>query len=324
MTRYETPTRLGGVVEPTGSGGRLPDFLIVGACKAGTTTLWMYLHEHPGVYLLEPKEPDFFSKDELFAKGIDWYRSLFARAPDGTMCGEASTTYSRYPHFGDVPARIHDAIPTVKLIYLLREPVSRAHSHYCHRMRFAEPMSFEDAIDRDPMFVDCSLYMLQIERFLRVFPRAQLLPVLLDELKADPAGTLGAVQGFLGLEPRDLTTRGEIVSNNRDAGADEFGRRRVARKLSGVPGVSLAKKLVPKPVRDRALAALGRTSAAKRLDGGYTPDPLDPQTAARLAERFAEPNRILGEFLGRDLSGWSARWLDANAHGRAKEGASTA
>ncbi|MEM1329468.1 MAG: sulfotransferase domain-containing protein [Planctomycetota bacterium] len=312
MTRYETPTRLGGVREPAGasSGGRLPDFLIVGACKAGTTTLWMYLREHPSVHLLEPKEPDFFSKDDLFVKGLDWYRSLFASAPEHAVCGEASTTYSRYPHFGDVPGRIHDALPDVKLIYMLREPVSRAHSHYCHRMRFAEPCGFAEAIERDAMFVDCSMYMTQIERFLARFPRNQLLPVLLDDLKADPAATLERVQRFLGLEPRDLTERGEIVSNNRDAGENEFVRKHLVRKLTRVPGLSAVKSLVPKSLRDKAIVTASRMTAARKIDGGYQPEALTPELARSLAERFEEPNRRLGEFLDRDLSHWTARWLE--------------
>ncbi|NER32103.1 MAG: sulfotransferase domain-containing protein, partial [Symploca sp. SIO1C4] len=76
---------------------RLPDFLIIGAAKSGTTTLYKYLCRHPQICMSNPKEPDFFAIDHIYDQGIDWYSSLFSEARLKQVCGEASTTYTRLP-----------------------------------------------------------------------------------------------------------------------------------------------------------------------------------------------------------------------------------
>ena len=114
--------------------GRLPDFMLIGAMKSGTTTLHAYLSRHPGLFLCTPKEPGFFSRDERYARGLDWYRELFTDAQPEQLCGEASTCYSRWPHFENAAPRIAADVPGAKLLYITRDPVERAYSHYRHLM----------------------------------------------------------------------------------------------------------------------------------------------------------------------------------------------
>ena len=114
--------------------GRNPDFLVIGAMKAGSTTLHTYLSRHPDLYLHERKEPGFFSREERYARGIEWYRALFADARPDQLCAESSTCYTRWPHFADVAPRIRQHVPEVRFVYIMRDPVARAYSHYAHMM----------------------------------------------------------------------------------------------------------------------------------------------------------------------------------------------
>ena len=305
-----TPLRLGGrpkIVRRAQGRPRLPDFLIIGACKAGTTTVWRYLQRHPRIFLLDSKEPDFFSRKERYDQGIDWYKTLFAEARPDQLCGEASTTYSRWPHLGDVPTRIARAAPTVKLIYMMRHPVDRTYSDYCQRMRMPVPrLTFEEALQRDRMFTDTSLYMMQIEKFLERFPRELLLPILLDDLSDEPRATLDTVQRFLGLDPIDLVGQEVVVLNRATEGADDFVRRRLSKWIRLTPGVDALLRLAPSSLKDRTLIFLTSSSFGRRVAKGYKPSLFLPETRQRLLKLFEEPNIQLAEFLGRDLSHWNA------------------
>ena len=104
---------------------RLPTFLVIGAPKAGTTSLHDHLRGHPDVFMPTRKEPDFFFRDAAWREGIASYARLFRRAGSVTAVGETSTSYSRYPHVPDVPERIALVVPDARLIYLVRHPVER-------------------------------------------------------------------------------------------------------------------------------------------------------------------------------------------------------
>jgi len=107
---------------------RLPDFIIIGAAKSGTTSLVQHMLQHPRIYISDPKEPCFFDENENWKMGIDWYSSLYINAKEDQICGEASTNYTRWPQVMNVPAKIKSIIPNVKLIYLLADPSKRAYS----------------------------------------------------------------------------------------------------------------------------------------------------------------------------------------------------
>ena len=114
---------------------KIPDFIIIGAAKSGTTSLYKYLCRHPQIFMCTPKEPDFFSIDANYFKGIDWYYSLFNEASPTQVCGEASTTYSRWHQHPKAAERIYQSLGQVKLIYIMRHPVDRAYSFYVHRFK---------------------------------------------------------------------------------------------------------------------------------------------------------------------------------------------
>lgn len=201
---------------------REPSFLIIGAQKCGTTSLYYNLLKHPNISHAGKKEIHFF--DEHYEKGLDWYRSFFPPVGlfEGMITGEASPRYFFLPH---VPGRVRETFPGIKLILLLRNPVDRAYSQYQHNFRnhgLAEP--FERALitagklDKertglplsDPAFskkyrrfsfLARGLYIRQVEHWLRYFPMEQFLVLKSEDFFSSPAKTMGSVFAFLGLKP---------------------------------------------------------------------------------------------------------------------------
>jgi hypothetical protein len=246
----------------------LPDFLIVGTQRGGTTTLFKVLLEHPqvggaGLH----KEVHYF--DLNADRGERWYRAHFptrrsverARGRAGRfIVGEASPYYLFHPR---APERAGALLPAAKVVVLLRNPVSRAWSQYRHEVELGyEPLSFEDALAAEPertageaallledpryrsfehqhhAYVARSDYPPQLDAWLASFPREQVLLLLSEDLFADPVGTLGRVTSFLGLEDRPP---GEIPRLNASSGAwmrPETRERLWERLRAQVPAVT--------------------------------------------------------------------------------------
>lgn len=205
----------------------LPDFLIIGTQRGGTTSLYNYLTACPGVGSASVKELRFF--DRKFHKGTSWYKAHFPtriqkrhfERTHGQMfvTGEASTNYLFYPH---TPKRVAQVVPDVKLIVLLRNPVDRAYSHYKFEVEHRqETLSFEDALaheeertckERERILADESyvsfahsrysylvrgIYVDQLEAWMKFFPREQFLILRSEDFYADPGTTLERVSQFL-------------------------------------------------------------------------------------------------------------------------------
>jgi hypothetical protein len=183
--------------------GRLPNFLLIGAMKAGTTSLYHYLQAHPQVYVPEYKAPEFFVAEANLRRGIDWYRKQFAAAEANAVAvGEASNAYAKYPHFDGVPRRIAEHIPDVRLVYIVRDPIARIRSHY--QTRFAEGterLPLEEAVFSNPIYLNYSKYALQIEQYLKWFSREQLLVITAEDLRLQRLATVETVYEFLGVDP---------------------------------------------------------------------------------------------------------------------------
>lgn len=270
------------------------DFLIVGGMKCGTSSLGFHLGRHPQVAI--PKgEVHFFDNDKHYEEGLGWYQSKLAPfiTEQTVVVGEKTAAYTYDPK---VAERIHRAMPDAKLVWILREPVSRAYSNYIHAYRNgALRLSFAEAVRREPErvkkniyagYLARSRYAEQIERFLKRFSRDQMHFMLLENLIADPAETLGNLFTFLGVSE------------------DGF-------------------KIIPEP---RGPTAMPRCQplqwAARRLNGngplwaavnylnlvgkkpGYPP--LDEKLKAALERDFEPHNERLAEITGLDLSVWGS------------------
>jgi hypothetical protein len=213
----------------TARGRILPDFMIIGAQRCGTTSLYNYVADHPDVASAFMKETHFF--DLHFSRGLGWYRAHFPTAArrlaaqkirhTRLVVGEATPYYLFYPH---AARRVREAVPNAKLIVLLRNPVDRAYSHYHHEVSMGvETASFEEAIAREEVllpeeaakvladegyrsfahfhysYVARGLYADQVERWASLFCRDQLLIIQSEGFYADPATVVGQVFQFLDL-----------------------------------------------------------------------------------------------------------------------------
>jgi len=218
----------------------LPDFLILGAQKAGTTALYAYLRWHPDITGPSFKEVSFF--DRHYAQGERWYRGHMPLR-QRPLVGEASPSYLFHPLAPDRVARL---LPDARLIALLRSPVERAFSHYQHEVALGrEPLSFEEATAREDermrgelermlsepsyfsyawwnyTYLARGRYAEQLERWFASFPREQLLVLFTEELAADTAGTYRRVLDFLGAGARDLGSYPRIFERDYEDMAHE-------------------------------------------------------------------------------------------------------
>jgi hypothetical protein len=183
--------------------GTLPNLVVIGAMKCGTTSLHNYLDQHPDIAMSGVKEINFFLEGQgHWDKGVRWYESHF----DGSakVRGESSTSYTKYPQRSGVPARMCSLLPGAKLIYILRDPIERTVSHYLHAYhRSRETRSVAEALGSltDNPYVDPSRYHMQLERYLEHYPLSQILILTTEELREAPQLTLGRAVEFLGLAP---------------------------------------------------------------------------------------------------------------------------
>lgn len=244
---------------------RLPDFLVIGAAKSGTTTLYEYLCRHPQIFMSTPKEPEFFARDEVYMRGLDWYASLLSETRPDQICGEASTKYMMYAEYPEAASRIAQALPNVKLIYVMRHPVDRAYSHFVQQIKTAQntgaPLevkeTFEQNIARNDRFLDHSNYLKQIEQYLQFFPRKSMLLLLMEDLTRTTTDTLSRICRFLGIQDDiDLVQDQPVAVNVARTHAEWFVRSQTTASLRKIPGVAAAAALLPQGVRDRTYQAL--------------------------------------------------------------------
>jgi hypothetical protein len=186
----------------------LPRFLVLGAPKSGTTSLHAWFDAHPGVFV--PTEKELFFFDRSFDDGIDTYAKWFAAARPDQVPGEVATTYLRHP---EVPARVAATLPGARLIAVLREPASRAWSHYWFIQALwgvtepfeqitARQMADPTDIDRTHVpYLDGGRYATHLERWESVTGRDSLLVLLSDDLRTDPLGCFRRVCEFIGADP---------------------------------------------------------------------------------------------------------------------------
>jgi hypothetical protein len=177
----------------------LPNLIIIGGMKAGTTSLHYYLSLHPEISMSNPKELNFFLAESRH-KDLAWYQSHFKG--EARIHGEASPKYTCYPFFKGVPARMAALLPQVKLIYLVRDPIQRLISHYLHRLAYGgEDRLLAKAVwDTEQTYLCRSQQYLQLEQYLECFPPAQILVLINEQLQRQRRETLRRVFRFLEVE----------------------------------------------------------------------------------------------------------------------------
>jgi len=284
---------------------RPPNFIIIGAMKSGTTSLFHYLQAHPQAHMSPLKEVEFFVEEKNWRRGFDWYRAQFAGAhPETIAIGEASTTYTKYPEFKGVPERIAQHLPDARLIYVLRDPIERIRSHYQHRVQSgAEREPLERAVLEDDLYVNCSRYAMQIERYLPHFPREHVLLVTSEDLRWSRAATLRSIYAYLGIDPTfvsDVTDREFYRSEGRATYPPiAWWLRRTVKRY--VPAAKRIKEMIdlvaPASLRWRS----DRSHETDRPNSSFE---IPDRVRARLAERLAEDVARLRTHMPPDFDGW--------------------
>jgi hypothetical protein len=282
----------------------LPNLVVIGAPKAGTTSLHLYLDQHPAIHMarprnpLAPKEMKFFWRDDWETR-LDWYESHFEVSEP--IRGDVTPAYAAYAFKPDVPRRIHSVIPDARLIYLVRDPIARISSHYVQMRSDSDWTPFEAymrTLDRpDNPLVCPSRYATQVEEYLRYFDRSQLLVIDQHDLKTNRRRTLSDVFRFLGV---DDTFRSPLFEQEQNIREEKYVLTRLGLPLWGW-AVHPAWRRLPakmrKPLRD----------PLKRLLSG----PVDPAPAieGEVNERLRGHLQLevdrLRELTGKEFSSWS-------------------
>lgn len=272
----------------------LPDFIVIGAMKCGTTTLYRQLASHPQIGMSRDKETDFFVAEKNYAMGLDWYADQFSGAR--RFHGEASPNYTKAPDFPDVPSRIHAHLPEVKLIYVVRDPVQRAEAQFRHSwIMGAVAGSPEDLYGTHEYrhIMDVSRYARQIEAYLEVFPREALLVLDFDEMIARPQAVFDRVTDHIGAARHEID-QGAAYNDSREVsrvpapllrlGQTHFGRSTT--KLLGRSGRDLVRRILARGPERR-------------------PEPFSTMLEARMRNELMEDAAVFRRMTGMAFPSWS-------------------
>ncbi|MFQ5516517.1 MAG: sulfotransferase domain-containing protein [Acidimicrobiia bacterium] len=272
-----------------------PDFLVIGAMKAGTTSLWQYLRSHASVFMPDSKEIHFFSRH--WDEGLDWYHAQFDAAGAGQTVGEASTTYSMFPRYEGVAARIGEVLPQVKLIYVLRHPMERIRSHWRDdTAKGLERRPIDRAVLENPNYVDFTRYAMQIEQYMGHFDRHQMLIVGSDDLRNDRRRVLGDVFGFLGVADRTPPD----VDREAHRTADKVVRRRWAQRLRRLPGYGAVASRAPQRLRRLSYRLTTRTGEGMSVERSV----MSARTSGWVLAELADDLHRLGGYAPDVVESW--------------------
>jgi hypothetical protein len=268
----------------------LPTFIVIGANKGGTTSLWHYLDQHPEVFMSRNKEPRYFANIPAAANGgaVDGYQSkvvrswpdyvqLFEQGRSSRAIGEASTTYLRNTL---VPARIHAQLPDVRLVAMLRNPFDRAFSHFRMYQRLGwETRSFPEAIEAELDHIDGpttgrdkrrylhpGFYGGGLTRYLEHFPRDQIRIYLHEDFESGPMELMSDLYRFIGVEPSfrpDVSTHHNAAPTREVPEWDPVSRDRVLDLFE--PDIQIVEQVI-----DRDLAAWRRPTSLPTPDAENT------------------------------------------------------
>jgi len=280
-------------------GGALPNLVVIGGLKCGTTSLHHYLNLHPEIGMSRPKELNFFVEELNWPLGRDWYASHFD--PGEPVRGESSPHYTNRPRFDGVAERLAGTAPGARLIYMVRDPIDRMLSHYLHNVGggYDDRPLAEALAGPDTAYVDRGRYFFQLEPYLERFEKERIELVTREELKADRAGTLRRVFGFLGV---DEGFTSEQFDREWETGtAKSSGRFRAMDRAVRLPGLRAIDRHFDR-LPERMRWAVERV--VHDPDAGAAPKPhLPADLRATLVERYRPDVEQLEEWSGRSF-GW--------------------
>ena len=287
-----------------------PDFIGIGAQKAGTSWIYACLDDHPDIHV-PIKEIHFFSKDDVHARGLDWYERNFAGRKEGQVSGEFSTTYL---HSRPALERIAKAFPDIKIIVSLRDPIARAKSHFGNDLKaglIPRDAELADIFDSRPDYVERGFYADSIGWLFDNFGRHRVLVLVLEDSYEDPEAFVAGIYRFLGVDenfrPRALHQRINVSEVPRSLALGRFyDRVSAALRAAGLGAILrfLRHVGVIEFLRGLNRARKGGTEGIAASGADRVPE-WKPELVARLEE----DRRALEKLLGRGLDFWTSRQL---------------
>lgn len=277
--------------------GTLPNLIIIGAQKCGTTSLHYYLGLHPQISMSREKELEFFVEERNWPRGIEWYKSHFTTS--AKVRGESSPNYTGYPKWGGVPERMHSVIPDAKLIYILRDPIDRMISQYVQLQSAGlDDRTVEEAFEllsNDNSYIRRSRYFLQLQRYLPYFPSSNILIITAEDLLNDRRRTLEKVFAFLNVDktfysPKFLNIKHGSVGKKRKNRIGLLLKQFAESNMTKIFSTDMRMKL------GRVIELAFATEIARPV--------LDESLRAELISFFKEDIDRLRKFTGYDFASW--------------------
>ncbi len=281
---------------------RLPDFIIIGAAKCGTTSLHSYLQQHPQIYLCSQKETFFFINESVRFKLKPWgavtefedYLAFFEGAPINSIVGEISTNYYAYSESAKL---IQNLIPQVKIIAILRDPADRAFSHYSMFVSAGhEKEDFSNFIEKDNRYVTKGFYYSELLPFFEVFEKEQIKVLLFDDLCKNPIGFMQDLFRYVGVDDQFIP---DMSKKSRQGG---LPKNKTMSSLLTKPNrlrtsvVSILKLFIPLQLRHNIKSSIIQKNTYKAK--------LSSESRKQLIEIYRSDILKLQDLIGRDLSAW--------------------
>jgi Sulfotransferase domain len=277
------------------SGGALPNLVVIGGLKCGTTSLHHYLNLHPEIGMSRPKELNFFVAELNWDLGVDWYRSHFPA--DAPVRGETSPHYTNRPGFEGVAERMRETLGAdARVVYMVRHPIERLLSHYLHNVGGGyETRDLAEVIGPESAYVQRGLYAFQLEPYLEAFGADRVLVIGREELARERDATVRRAFEFAGVDPAFTSPEFEREWETGSAkGSGGFRLMDRAVRLPGLRALDRNFDRLPERMRwlvERLVHDPGSGEAEKPA--------LDPELRERLAALFRDDARRLEELTGR-------------------------
>lgn len=195
--------------------GRLPNLLVIGAMKSGTSSLHNYLNLHPDIFMSQPKEIHYYADENFHSKSKEWYMGLFKS--DKKIVGTSPQSYTKChnKYYKNIPERIHSDTPDVKMIYIVRDPIKRYASHVLES-NYCDPIKDIKYNWGSGHFWKTSLYFMQLSAYLKYFRKEQILVVSLEDLNLNPLIEMNKVFEFLNLDKMDMVDEFHSIYNSAE------------------------------------------------------------------------------------------------------------